>query len=64
MAYLPCEACEDEVAVTSLVTASVFKVIGGVAPNVALINVTLVDQLSIKPTYCIYHGIMLPQKMA
>jgi hypothetical protein len=62
MAYLPCEACEDEVAVTSLVTA--FKVIGGVAPNVALINVTLVDQLSIKPTYCMYHGIMLPQKMA
>ena len=57
------KACQ-EVDAVSLVTALVLKVLGGVAPNVALIDVTLVDQLSIKPTYCMYHGIMLPQKMA
>jgi len=55
------KACQELDAV-SLVTALVLKVIGAVAPNVALINVTLVNQLSMKPTYCMYHGIMLPRK--
>jgi hypothetical protein len=63
MAYLPCEACQ-EVDATSLVTALVLKVIGGIAPSVALINTTLVNQLSMKPTYCLYRGNMLSQKMA
>ncbi len=50
-AHLPCNSNGE----------SAVKVVGGVAPNVAPINMTLVNQLSVKGTMCMYHG-DLPQK--
>ncbi len=50
-AHLPCDNKGD----------STVKVVAGVAPNVAPLNLTLVEQLSAKGTLCMYHTDLPPK---
>jgi hypothetical protein len=50
-AHIPCDNKGD----------STVKVVAGVAPNVSPLTLTLVDQLSVKGTICMYHTDLPPK---
>jgi hypothetical protein len=50
-AHLPCDDKGD----------STVKVVAGVAPDVSPVNLTLVEQLSVKGTVCMYHTDLPPK---
>jgi hypothetical protein len=50
-AHLPCDASGE----------ATIKVVGGIAPDVAPLNMTLVDQMSILGNICMYH-VDIPQQ--